>query len=78
MAPGEILFFDGAGNLRVQNEADDIEGYRRYFVAEAPELPAAASPMGGDYDGGFGDILEGMPPMPGARGRPPGIGGRSP
>jgi hypothetical protein len=62
-APGELLIFDAEGNLHVQNETDDIEGFRRYLVPEAPDVPAGGSPMG-EAGGEFGSILEGMP-MPG-------------
>jgi hypothetical protein len=68
IAPGEILIIDGKGRLHVTNETDDIEGFRRFLVADPPEEPQPSTPEGDA--GEFGDIL-GMP-MPG--GRPPGTG----
>jgi hypothetical protein len=62
VAPGELLIFDAEGNLHVQNETDDIEGFRRYLVPE-PSEESVRSPMG-DPMGGFGGILD-VAPMPG-------------
>jgi hypothetical protein len=77
IAPGEILIFDSRGKLHVQDETDDIEGYRVFLVNAAPEVSETTGGPMGDAEGGFGGILDGMP-MPGApagpRGGPPGTG----
>jgi len=49
-APGELLIFDPQGNMRVQNEADDIEGFRRFTVQK--EDPKAAAAATAASDGG--------------------------
>ena len=40
--PGEILLIDSDGNLLVQDEAEDVEDFRRY-VRPAEEMKPAAS-----------------------------------
>jgi hypothetical protein len=73
IAPGEMLIIDGRGRLHVTNETDDIEGYRRYLVADPPETSETTTAS--DNSGEFGDILGA--PMPGSRppgGGPPGRG----
>jgi hypothetical protein len=82
-APGEILVFDAAGNLRVRNETDDIEDFRRVLVPEpdtkAPGGAAGADPYGASgaegssgYPGGPGMSMPGGPGGPGGKGsRPP-------
>jgi hypothetical protein len=67
IAPGEMLIIDGRGRLHVTDETDDIEGYRRYLVAEPAEMETTSA---ADSSAEFGDIL-GMP-MPGNA--PPGMG----
>jgi hypothetical protein len=50
-APGEVLVVDPAGKIFVQNEADDIEAFRRYLPPkEDPNKPAVGAPgmMPGD------------------------------
>ena len=61
-ALGELLVVDANGNLHVQNEAEDIENYRRYAVPDPPKNLQAANPDGGTPLPGSG---EGRP----ARGR---------
>lgn len=58
-APGELLIFDSDGKLQVRNETDDIEGYRRFLVPDAPAKPDPAAGQGGE----FNDILGGVPAM---------------
>jgi hypothetical protein len=76
-APGEMLIIDSQGKLRVQDEAEDIEGFRRFLITEPPPVAESATtddPM--ESSNGFGDILDGMP-MPGVGGKgkgPPGVG----
>jgi hypothetical protein len=80
-APGEILVFDAAGNLRVRNETDDIEEFRRALVPEPDlkTLPGGApgdDPYGaGSAEGGYGPTGPAGMSMPGGpggvRGRPP-------
>ena len=82
-APGEILVFDAEGNLRVRNETDDIEEFRRALVPEPDpkSLPGAA---GADqYSSGDAAELSGGSGYPGSSGypgkgrSPRGSGGRS-
>jgi hypothetical protein len=68
-APGELLVFDADGNLRVQNETDDIEAFRRLLV---PEPKAPATP--GGAEGGYAPT--GMPGEGGYGGYPEASGGR--
>jgi hypothetical protein len=62
--PGELLIFDAAGNLHVQNETDDIEDFRRYLVPK-PDPMSKTGPqdlLGGEGAAGSadgGDILGG-------------------
>jgi len=62
--PGEVLIFDEAGNLHVQNETDDVESFRRYLLPE-PVTPGVGQP-GGDVLGqpppGEGGVLDGPGP----------------
>lgn len=52
--PGEILMIDSDGNLFVQDEAEDVEDFRRYVPPEEPKKPAGgADPM---------DPMDGMEP----------------
>jgi hypothetical protein len=46
-ALGELLVVDSNGNLHVQNEAEDVENYRRYAVPDPPKTSQAANPEGG-------------------------------
>ncbi|WP_425614994.1 hypothetical protein NA78x_004880 [Anatilimnocola sp. NA78] len=48
--PSEILVFDGSGNLKMLDETDDIEGFRRY-LPPAPEAPPTNTPGGFSPDG---------------------------
>jgi len=41
--PCEILIFDGAGNLKMLDETEDIDGFRRY-LPPAPEAPPTNNP----------------------------------
>jgi hypothetical protein len=59
-SPGELLIFDAAGNLHVQDESRDVEGYRRYLVPK-PEVKKT-TPMG-DQGADFQGLL-GQPPVP--------------
>jgi hypothetical protein len=68
-SPGELLIFDAAGRLHVQDESRDIEGYRRYLVPK-PEVKKPM-PAGGAGEG-FDGLLE-QPPLP-PRGKPPRAG----
>ncbi|WP_254512665.1 hypothetical protein [Anatilimnocola floriformis] len=38
--PCEILIFDGDGNLQLLDEADDVEGFRRYLPPKPDEHPS--------------------------------------
>lgn len=71
--PCEILIFDGLGKLQLLDEADDVEGFRRYLPPK-PEVNATpAVPPGMEFPGG---ILEGGPGGPGRPNRPTRPGGR--
>ena len=61
--PCEILIFDGDGNLQLLDEADDVEGFRRYLPPK-PQEPATTRPGGGAAGPGAfpGGVLEGPPP----------------
>ncbi len=50
--PGEILVFDAEGNLRVRNETDDIEEYRRALVPEPDKTLPGGVPGGDPYSSG--------------------------
>ncbi|QDU30392.1 hypothetical protein ETAA8_55210 [Anatilimnocola aggregata] len=41
--PCEMLVFDGQGNLKLLDEADDVEGFRRYLPPK-PEAPKTTGP----------------------------------
>jgi len=79
-APGELLIFDAQGNLRVRDEAEDIEEFRRQLVPEpdTKSLPAGAPgsdpyAAGGSDAPGYGG--SGGSAYPGSSGYP-GMGGR--
>lgn len=64
MEPTEILIFDGEGKLQLLDEADDVEGFRRYLPPKVvvPEPSSAGTTIGpGDFPGG--NLLDG-PPRP--------------
>jgi hypothetical protein len=74
-APGEMLVVDAAGNLHVQDETEDVEGFRRLLLPK--EDPQAAvdllNPDGSDSGGGaYQDMLRGPG---GASGYPSSPGG---
>lgn len=71
-APGELLIFDAAGNLHVRDEAEDVEGFRRYLVPES-EVPEA-QPAGGAPAAGGGILGMPMPGAPAGMGGPAGMG----
>jgi hypothetical protein len=74
IAPGEMLIIDSQGRLRVQDETEDIEGFRQFLITDPPAPPEGATDPGADPMG-FGDILDSVP-MPGVGGRgPPGVPG---
>jgi hypothetical protein len=56
--PCEILIFDGLGKLQLLDEADDVEGFRRYLPPKPEIMPAAGSTIGpeAEFPGG---LLEG-------------------
>ena len=77
-APGEMLVFDHAGNLHVQEETGDVEGFRRLLLPKQDEtapVPGADGqyPDGaaaGSPDSGYEEMMLG----PGGGGRGPGRG----
>jgi hypothetical protein len=81
-APGEMLIFDAAGNLHVQDETEDVESFRRLLLPKpdpnAPQ-PGADGMMPGDTGAsadGYGDLMEGYGPGPGRGRTPRGSGNR--
>jgi hypothetical protein len=69
-ALGEMLVVDSQGNLRVQNEAQDIENIRRFAVPkEDPAAAKAAAAAAAGTDGGImpGDTVGGRRGAPRSR-----------
>ena len=69
-APGELLVFDSQGKLHVQNEATDIEGFRRFTLTKE-DPNAATSAYAGDTAGLDGGLGSGSPDGGRPRGKQP-------
>jgi hypothetical protein len=52
--PGELLVFDAQGKLRVRNEVEDVEEFRRHLVPEPEKSTVPAGAPGSDPYGAAG------------------------
>jgi hypothetical protein len=63
-APGEMLVFDAAGNLHVQEETGDVESFRRLVLPKPDENATPYGPEGTIPDGagsdaaGYGEMMQ--------------------
>jgi hypothetical protein len=60
---GEYAYFDEQGRLKVRNELDDLENYKKLAMPEPPPAVAGAGMGGMEYGGAEAMGMPGMPGM---------------